>query len=71
MFHPEQMAEFLSGTWKVWLIFTIVALAGYTLYWYLWGQRIYRAVEGRAQIKHGRLGKWQDLETHLHNDHQA
>ena len=71
MFKPEQMLEFLSETWKVWLIFTVVALAGYCLYWYLFGQRIYRAVAGKAQVKHGRLGKWEDLEQHLHNEHDG
>lgn len=61
----SNVLSFLSDTWLVWLIFTIIVLAGYTLYWYLFGQRTYRAVEDKAQIRHGRLGIWLDLEEHL------
>jgi len=71
MFNVEQMIDWLSETWRIWLVFTIVVLAGYCLYWYLFGQRTYRAVNGKAQIKHGRLGKWQDLEAHLEDEHHA
>jgi len=71
MFRVDEMLGFLAETWRVWLVFTIVSLAGYSLYWYLFGQRVYRAVGGKAQLKHGRVGKWQDLEQHLHKDHNG
>ena len=71
MFYPKQMLEFLSETWEVWLVFALISLVGYSLYWYLRGQRTYRAVNGKAQVKHGRLGKWQDLREHLNSDHEG
>jgi hypothetical protein len=62
--------NWLRETWAVWLIFAIVILAGYLLYWYLFEQRTYRAEGGKAQVKHGRLGTWIDLEKHLTNNHK-
>lgn len=67
--YPSSMLNWLSETWKVWLVFTILALASWTLYWYLFGQRAYRAINSKAQIRHGRLGSWIDLEEHLEGQH--
>ena len=65
MFHPEQMLEFFSETWEVWLVFTIVALLGYYFWWYLTQQRAYRVIDGKLQVRHGKLGRWEDLGGHL------
>jgi len=69
MFDIGQSLAWFLGTWKVWLVFVIATLVGYSLYWYLFIQRSYRAINGKGEIKQGRLGKWQDLETHLYNEH--
>ena len=62
--------NWLRGTWIAWVIFAIVILAGYSVYWYLFEQRTYRVEGGKAQVKHGRLRTWIDLEKHLTNDHK-
>lgn len=36
---------------------------------FLTEKRYYRAVNGKAQVRHGRLGSWEDLEEHLKDGH--
>ena len=56
--------DFLSETWVEWLIYAAAAFAGYALYWYLFERRVYRLIDGRVCVRHGRLRKWLDLEDH-------
>jgi hypothetical protein len=65
----ENLLSWMEETWPYWLVSAVVILAGYCLYWYLFEQRTYRAVGGKAQVKHGRLGHWEDLEEHLKKHH--
>jgi len=48
----------------VWVIF-----ACWNMYRYLWGDHEYRAVDGKAEIRHGYLGHWEPLEQHLRDKH--
>jgi hypothetical protein len=65
----HNVLSFLSETWRMWLIYAILSLVGYFFYWYLFQQRLYKAIEGKAFVRHGRLGKWVDLTKHLHDEH--
>jgi len=61
----RNLVAWLSETWKVWVVFSIVVSVAYCLWWYLFQQRTYRAINGQAQVKHGHLGHWQNLDDHL------
>lgn len=67
--YAQKVLGWLSETWLYWLVFAVAILAGYCLYWYLFEQRIYQAVDGKAQVRHGRLGRWKELEEHLKEEH--
>ena len=67
--YGQNLLSFLSQTWHIWLVFAIVVLVGYCWYWYLFAQRVYKAIDHKAFVRHGRLGKWVNVEEHLHNDH--
>lgn len=57
----QNVLAWLSETWEAWLAFALIAIGGWLLYYYLFEQRTYRAIDGKAQVKHGRLGRWVDL----------
>ena len=63
----EVFANFIwaISKWWVWVI-AIVASLGH---WYLFWQRTYKEVEGKLFARHGRFGKWVDVEKHLEQDH--
>jgi len=55
--------------WQGWLIFASLSLAGYTAWYFLFEQRVYKEVDGRLYVRHGRLGKWIDVEKHMKREH--
>lgn len=65
----EQAIEnfsWLVKQWWAWVAFFISIPIG----WYLFSQRQYRMKNGKGYVRHGRLGKWIDLENHLKDDHK-
>ncbi len=48
----------VAGTFALW-----------NMYRYLWADHEYRGVDGRAEVRHGRLGKWCDLKEHMKSAH--
>jgi len=60
----QQLAWFLCQWW-----FWIAYITSLVLFWYLFKQRTYTKVNGKAFVRHGRLGKWIDLEEHLRQKH--
>jgi len=38
---------------------------------YLFGQRDYKEVGGKLLVRHGKLGKWINVEGHMKDDHDA
>jgi type II secretory pathway component PulF len=55
----------LLRQWWFWVIFIIGMIA----YWYLFSQRSYKEINRKLFVRHGRLGKWIDIEEHLKNEH--
>lgn len=49
----------------------VVIVASYMVWWYLWDKREYRAVNGRAEVRHGRLGHWEDIGAHIRREHST
>jgi len=43
--------------------------ACWNVYRYLWEDHEYKAVNGKAEVRHGRLGHWEPLEQHLRDKH--
>ena len=64
----EKIGWLLSQWW-----FWVGVLGYYGLFalglWYFAGRREYRKEGGRLMVRHGRLGKWQDVEEHLKEEH--
>jgi len=65
------MSELLNE--YIWLLkqwwFWVAVVAGNVIYWYLFRQRVYKQVNDKFCIRHGRLGKWLDVEEHLKTEH--
>jgi len=62
----------LTGNNRIALITIMIwaiIFACWNMYRYLWGDHEYRADNGKAQIRHGRLGQWEDLLKHLKEKH--
>jgi hypothetical protein len=38
---------------------------------YLFGQRVYKEVDGKLLVRHGKFGKWINVEAHMKDDHDA
>ena len=55
----------LFTQWWFWVAFIV----GMTTYWYLFRQRVYKQVNGKLFIRHGKLGKWLDAEEHMKQEH--
>ena len=62
---------FVGNTRPMWLTIAVAwgIFACWNMYRYLWGDHEYRAVDGKAEIRHGRLGHWESLEQHLRDKH--
>ena len=54
--------------WQAWLTFTILSFVGYTVWYFLLERRLYKEVDGKLYVRHGRLGKWVDVEEHLREE---
>jgi len=46
----------------------LIALA-LILGWHLYVKRYYKAVDGKAYVKEGKLGDWEELEDHIKKEH--
>lgn len=55
----------LITRWWFWLAF----IFGILLSWYLLKQRVYKEVNGKLFVRHGKLGEWLDLEKHIQKEH--
>jgi len=51
----------LLTRWWFWLAFVV----GMGLHWYLFRQRTYKVVGGSLFVRHGRLGRWLNVEDHM------
>jgi len=69
--YGRNILNFLSETWLIWLAYVITALAGYSWYWYLSQQRVYKVIDGKLFLRHGRLGKWSEVKEHLFKEHHV
>jgi len=69
--YGHNILNWLSETWPTWLAYAITALAGYCWYWYLFGQRVYKVIDGGLFVRHGRLGKWEEIQEHLSKEHHV
>ena len=56
----------LLTRWWFWLTFVLSIPVG----WYLFSQRTYKEVGGNLLVKHGKLGKWIDVEEHMKEHHR-
>ena len=63
-------AVWVIDDWQAWLAFTILSFAGYTVWYFLVERRLYKEVSGKLYVRHGRLGKWLDVEQHLKEEHK-
>ena len=64
-------AIFMENTRPMWLAIAVAwgIFACWNMYRYLRRDHEYRAVDGKAEIRHGCLGRWEPLEQHLRDKH--
>lgn len=55
----------LLTRWWFWLLWLATAVLG----WFLLAQRSYKEVNGGLLVRHGKLGRWVDVEEHLKLEH--
>ena len=56
--------------WWFWIL-VVIGYILFAIYWHLFRQRTYKEIDHKLYIRHGRLGKWTDIEVHLKNEHPA
>ena len=63
------MWGFIRQNW-LWLLVTypFACVAGYLLWWHMYGRREYKEVDGKIFIKEG-IGEWEEMEYHLKSRH--
>jgi hypothetical protein len=56
-------------TWQYWVSLMLLTAAVHVVWYFLKEQRTYRVQDGKLVVRHGRSGKWVEVQEHLQDKH--